>query len=86
MPERDIHVPEKLEFPTDRAVHHLDVRNLGPPEPLRKTLETLSTTDSVVLQINDRAPKFLYPKLEDRGFEYETVETDDAVLTAIWKP
>lgn len=37
--------------------------------------------NGVLVQYNDRVPQFLYPKLDDRGYEYET---DDAVVTAIW--
>ena len=66
----------------------LDARDLPPPEPLAKTLERVEELDpdGVVVQLNDRAPQHLYPKLTDRGYEYETVETEDAVVTAIWKP
>ena len=31
----------------------------------------------VLVQLNDRVPQYLYPKLTDRGYEYETTETDD---------
>ena len=64
----------------------LDVRSLGPPEPLAKTLETLAdrSDDIVLIQRNDRVPQFLYPKLENRGYAYETVEHDDEVVTVIW--
>ncbi|MFB6097388.1 MAG: DUF2249 domain-containing protein [Haloferacaceae archaeon] len=74
--------------PTDRDVELLDVRALGPPKPLTETLETLADLDEdlLLLQRNDRAPQHLYPQLEDRGYDYETVELDDQVLTAIWSP
>lgn len=77
---------ERTDAPTDRPTETLDVARLGPPEPLRQTLETLAELDdeTVLVQRNDRAPQHLYPKLEDRGYEYDTVETDDAVVTAIW--
>ncbi|MFC7026503.1 DUF2249 domain-containing protein [Halomicroarcula sp. GCM10025324] len=73
--------------PTDRATEYLDVRSLGPPEPLTETLETLADLgdDTVLLQRNDRAPQHLYPKLDQRGYAYETVETDEATVTAIWQ-
>jgi len=63
----------------------MDVRDLGPPKPLKNTLERLVELDddSVLVQINDRAPQHLYPKLDDRGYEYETVAVDDAVVTVI---
>jgi len=72
--------------PTDRPREPIDVRELPPPEPLRRTLERLSELgDAVLVQRNDRAPQHLYPKLSDRGYEYDTVETDEAVVTAIWR-
>ena len=79
---------ERLGGPTDRPVERLDVRELGPPAPLKETLERLVELDAetVLLQVNDRAPQHLYPKLEDRGYEYATAEADDGVLTAIWRP
>jgi uncharacterized protein (DUF2249 family) len=66
----------------------LDVRELPPPQPLQTTLERLSELDddTVLVQLNDRAPQHLYPKLDDRGYAYETVESDGAVVTAIWRP
>jgi uncharacterized protein (DUF2249 family) len=73
--------------PADAPQTTMDVRSLGPPEPLAKTLERLPDLDDdiVLVQINDRAPQHLYPKLTDRGYRYETVETDEATLTAIWR-
>jgi len=77
----------ETDAPTDAPVERLDVRSLGPPKPLASTLETLAELDDdvVLLQDNDRAPQHLYPKLDDRGYAYETVETEDATVTVIWK-
>lgn len=73
--------------PDDYEIEELDVRQLGPPKPLSETLERLTEIeDTVLVQLNDRAPQHLYPKLEDRGYEYETVESDDTTITVIWKP
>ncbi|MFB6135454.1 MAG: DUF2249 domain-containing protein [Halobacteriaceae archaeon] len=74
--------------PADRPRETLDVRDLPPPRPLRDTLESLADLDdgTVLLQVNDRAPQHLYPKLADRGYEYDTVETEAYVLTAVWRP
>ncbi|MFC7173742.1 DUF2249 domain-containing protein [Haloplanus litoreus] len=71
--------------PTDRH-ELLDVRDLPPPEPLKRTLETLAELgdDGVVVQVNDRVPQHLFPRLDDRGFAYDTVEREDRVVTAIW--
>lgn len=73
--------------PTDRETDTLDARELPPPEPLRQTLERLAALDehTVLLQLNDRAPQHLYPRLDDRGYRWDTLETDDGVLTAVWK-
>lgn len=78
---------ERTDAPADRPREDLDVRNLGPPKPLTETLETLADLDpgTVLVQANDRAPRHLYPKLADRGYEYETVTDDEVILTAIWR-
>jgi hypothetical protein len=39
----------------------------------------------MLVQVNDRAPQHLYPKLEDRGYDYASVEVGDAVVTGIWQ-
>lgn len=79
-------VAKETGAPTDEPIEQLDVRKLGPPQPLTKTLERLASMDGgVLVQLNDRAPQHLYPKLEDRGYEYETVVTDEATVTAIWE-
>ncbi|MFC4544624.1 DUF2249 domain-containing protein [Halosolutus amylolyticus] len=80
-------VIDRTDAPSDRPREVIDVRMLGPPEPLTETLETLADldTETVLVQRNDRAPQFLYPKLEDRGYAYETVDLDDEVVTVIWR-
>ena len=78
----------EADAPTARAIDFLDARDLPPPEPLTKTLNRLATLDeeTVFVQLNDRTPQFLFPKLDDRGFLYDSVETDEGTLTAIWRP
>jgi TusA-related sulfurtransferase len=73
--------------PTDRPRELLDVRELGPPDPLVETLETLPElpAETLLVQVNDRVPHHLYPKLDDRGYRYATVEREDAVVTGIWR-
>jgi len=80
-------IPETA-APKDRPRETLDARDLPPPQPLQNTLERLAELDAgtVLVQRNDRAPRHLYPKLSDRGYEYETVECDDVVTTVIWMP
>jgi len=79
---------ERTDAPIDRPRRVLDVRAAGPPKPLSETLETLADLDDevVLVQRNDRAPRHLYPKLGDRGYEHETVEDDEEVVTAVWRP
>lgn len=79
-------VREETAAPLSGPVERLDVRQLGPPEPLSRTLERLAEMDAgVLIQLNDRAPRHLYPRLDDRGYRYETVRTGEAVVTAIWE-
>ncbi|MFB6232662.1 MAG: DUF2249 domain-containing protein [Haloarculaceae archaeon] len=77
----------RTDAPSDAPRETLDARELPPPQPLQNTLERLTELDdeTVLVQRNDRAPQHLFPKLEDRGYSYETVETDGAVVTAIWR-
>lgn len=51
----------------------LDVRGLEPPQPMLRVLEALDAADHLEVWL-DRRPVFLYPQLEDRGFEHETSE------------
>jgi len=76
------------DVPEDRPRETLDARELPPPKPLSETLETLPELDdeTVLVQRNDRVPQHLFPKLDDRGYEYRSLERDEDVLTAIWKP
>lgn len=48
----------------------IDVRDLEPPEPMIKVLETLSKIDdkTALLMHHHREPIMLYPKLEERGY------------------
>ncbi len=84
-PEAEVRA--ELDLPSGALTEQLEVRGLGPPGPLRETLETLSEPDedTVLIQLNERAPQHLYPKLTDRGYEFGTVERDDVTITAIWK-
>ncbi|QLH83078.1 DUF2249 domain-containing protein [Halosimplex pelagicum] len=74
--------------PSEAPRETLDVRDLGPPKPLANTLERLVELDdgTVLVQLNDRAPQHLYPKLDDRGYEYATVERDGVTVTTVWRP
>lgn len=54
----------------------LDVRGLEPPEPMLRVLEALEhlPKGAMLLVLHERRPLFLYPKLEERGFEHTTQE------------
>ena len=86
MPDATVVLGRLEDAPTDTTVEELDVRDLPPPEPMTATFEHLEALPdgTVLLQVNDRAPKFIYPKLAERGYAHETVETTEAVYTAIW--
>ena len=77
---------DRTDAPADAPLETLDVRELGPPQPLRETLELLPDLDdeTVLIQYNDRAPQHLYPRLDDRGYSYETVTSADVTTTVIW--
>ncbi|MFC6823545.1 DUF2249 domain-containing protein [Halopelagius fulvigenes] len=79
---------DDLPIPPSRPIATLDARELPPPQPLRKTLELLAELDdgTAVVQLNDRAPQHLYPRISDRGYEYETTEFEGGVVTTVWKP
>ena len=74
--------------PTDREPTIVDVAASPPPKPLTRTLRVLGelSDDEVIVQVNDRVPTGLYPKLDERGASYATVERGESVLTAIWLP
>jgi TusA-related sulfurtransferase len=78
----------RTDAPGDRPREVLDVSDAPPPEPLQATLERLPDLDDdvVLVQVNDRAPKHLYPKLADRGYDHDTVEVDGGVVTVVWRP
>nr|WP_127014713.1 DUF2249 domain-containing protein [Haloarcula argentinensis] len=77
----------ETDAPDDAPMERLDVQSLGPPKPLKQTLERLAelNDDTILVQFNDRAPQHLYPKLKDRGYDFESVETDDSTVTIIWR-
>lgn len=75
------------EVPADDATTtYLDVRGLGPPEPMMRTLIALETLTPghTLVQINTRVPQFLLPVLAERGFAWELDESPtDRVLVRI---
>lgn len=64
----------------------LDVRGLEPPEPMVRTLAALDALPrgQTLVQLNVREPRFLLPKLEEQGFEYEVKrQSEDLVRVFI---
>jgi len=76
----------QTDAPVDSPYETLDARELPPPQPLKNTLEKLADIDDpvVLVQLNDRQPQHLYPRLDERGYRYETVDDDDVSVTVIW--
>ncbi len=67
---------------------YLDVRRLEPPQPMAMILETMARLDPskrLVVQ-HERVPMFLYPKLDEKGYTYETHELDQHNVQLIIKP
>lgn len=62
-----------------KTVVEVDVRELAPPEPMMKILETLGSIndDSVLVVHHHREPVMLYDKLEERGFSAITNKIND---------
>ncbi|MDP6346570.1 MAG: DUF2249 domain-containing protein [Alphaproteobacteria bacterium] len=62
----------------DRDGWHIDVRGLGPPQPMLEILALLAAVgDGDVIVHHDREPIFLYPELAERGWRHELVPGDE---------
>ncbi len=66
----------------DENIHLLDVRGLEPPEPMVRTLAMLAELPdgATLIQINQRVPQFLLPKLDELGYQYEVREQDEDLV------
>ena len=62
-----------------KKVIEIDVRELVPPEPMIKVLESLSDVDeeTVLVVHHHREPMMLFPKLEERGFTAMTNKIEE---------
>lgn len=56
----------------------LDVRCLAPPEPLELTLAVAEKLPpgTVLTQVNQRVPQFLFPLLDERNLEYQVIKDE----------
>ncbi len=63
----------------------IDVRELEPPEPMLKILETLPQLDdnSVLVVHHHRDPLMLYEKLEERGYQAEALKIQENYFKVI---
>ncbi len=68
-----------------KKVIEIDVRELAPPEPMIKVLESLSEVDeeTVLVVHHHREPMMLYPKLEERGYTAMTNKIDENYYKAV---
>jgi hypothetical protein len=73
---------EAAETEDDEAMVILDVRGMEPPEPMVHTLAALETlpAGATLLQINERVPQFLLPKLEELGFGHQIRIQEEGVV------
>lgn len=60
-------------------IRKLDNRGLEPPQPMIRTLELLETMsdDDTLIINNDRRPMFLFPELDDLGYQYQTTKLEN---------
>lgn len=65
----------------------LDNRGLEPPQPMTRTLAALEQLplEEELIIINDRRPMFLYPELEEREYNHETIELANGFQITIRK-
>lgn len=59
--------------------YELENRGLQPPQPMMRTLEKLEEMEpgDTLKIFNDRRPMFLYPELDELGYEHDTVPLQD---------
>lgn len=64
---------------------HIDVRGLGPPQPLLAILRLLGSVedDTRVIAHLDRDPVMLYPELAQIGWQAERVAGDTGEVTLL---
>ena len=73
------HSNDEINVADFENIIEIDVRDLEPPEPMIKVLETLSKIDNktVLLMHHHREPTMLYPKLEERGYRAFSTKIND---------
>jgi uncharacterized protein (DUF2249 family) len=87
-PQSKITTAAKVDAPGNRGqprVLTVDNRGLEPPEPMRRILELVPQMgdDDILVATNDRKPIFLFPQLDERGFEYNVEEQADGSIKIV---
>lgn len=80
--------PASAEIPAREKTIEVDVRQLAPPEPMMKILETLSQVDERTLLFvhHHREPLFLYEKLQAREYKWNLTKIEENYYhLKIWK-
>ena len=75
-------------LPSGRRIITVDCRELEPPQPLIRVLETIDMMrdDEAVLMLHRQKPCILLPKLEKLGFRYDMTEKGDgSIELLIWR-
>ncbi len=77
--ETKSHSNDEINIADFENIIEIDVRDLEPPEPMVKVLETLSKLDdkTALLMHHHREPLMLYPKLEERGYRAFCTKIND---------
>jgi uncharacterized protein (DUF2249 family) len=70
---------------TPAAAVTLDVRGLEPPLPMVRVLERLDALPpgGVLTVLHERRPVFLYPQLDERGFQHDTDEPEPGLVRIV---
>ena len=67
----------------------VDCRELEPPEPMVKVLEAVEKMgkEEAVLMLHRKRPTLLFPRLKEKGLEFELTEKEDeSIELLIWRP
>jgi len=77
----------QTDAPTHLPCETVDVRDHPPAQSRRTTLNQLvDVEDTVVVQIDERRPAELRSDLEERGYQWQSLDAGEYVVTVIWKP
>jgi uncharacterized protein (DUF2249 family) len=76
---------ERSRASADGDMTVLDVRGLEPPEPMVQILERLDGLGpgQRFVVLHERRPMFLYPQLDERGFQHETEELEPGLVRIV---